>query len=144
MPPNKTIAYPPPRLADLRKQGAFPSFDDLPEDNDVDLEYVDTTDGFNYGPRKHWCFLAEIVNVQTFLRLILTVKDRAGQITRLMFYTPSRGGEVPPSQLRPGYTVAVLYAEQHAFLDMSVGIRHEKPTALKVKPDGLRPSLHCH
>lgn len=109
--------------------------------NDVDLEFFDTADGFSYRPRKHWCFLAEIVNIEDFLRLSLTVKDRAGQTTRLMFYNDSRGQEMSPSQLHQGYTLAVLYAEQHGFLDCSVGVRHQDPKYLKVRPASIKPAL---
>lgn len=128
-------------LADLRNEGSFPAFDSLPDENDVDLEFFDTADGFSYRPRKHWCFLAEIVDIEDFLRLGLTVKDRAGRTTRILFYTDSRGREMSPSQLRQGYTVAVLYAEQHGFLDLSVGIRHEDPKYLKVRPTSIKSTL---
>lgn len=105
------------------------------------MDFFDTADGFNYRPFKHWCFLAEIVDVGTFLRLRLEVKDRAGQISPLCFYTDDRGEEVPASRLRRGYTVAVLYAKKHGFLDMSVGIRHEEPKFLKVKQTSSEPVL---
>jgi hypothetical protein len=87
------------------------------------------------------CFLAEIVDVEKFLRFRLVVEDRAGLITRLMFYIDNRGEEVSPSLLRQGYTIAILYAEQHGFLNTSVGIRHEESKFLKVKPTSAKPAV---
>lgn len=128
------------QYADLRSETAFPLFDDLPEENDISLEFYESTDGFSYRPRKHWCFLAEIIDVENFMRLRLIVKDKAGRKVPIAFYTESRGLEVDPSYIQEGFTVAILYAEQHGFLDLSVGIRHENPTAIKVKSPELRSS----
>ncbi|KAJ6259358.1 hypothetical protein Dda_6258 [Drechslerella dactyloides] len=120
--------------ADFRSEVAFPSFKDLPGENDVSLAYYDSGDGFTYHPHRHWCFLAEIVDVQRLIRLQLTVKDKNGREVPIFFYTDGRGSELDPSRIRPGFTVAVLYAEQHGFLDFSVGIRHENPTSMKIFP----------
>ena len=120
--------------ANLRSEAAFPPFDDLPEEYDINLEFYESTDGFSFRPRKHWCFLAEIIEVMTFLRLRLIVKDKTDRTVPIHFYTEDRGLELDPSYVREGYTVAILYAEQHGFLDFSVGIRHENPTVIKVKP----------
>lgn len=126
-----------PQHTDLRDEATFPPFDELPGENDVDLEFYESTDGFSYRPRKHWCFLAEIVEIESFLRLRLTVKNRGtghddDTPVVVAFYTPGRGRELDPSCVRKGFTLAVLYAEQHGFLDMTTGIRLEDPTALKV------------
>ncbi len=118
--------------ADLRNDSMFPCFDELPGENDLDLNFLESTDGFTYHPRKHWCFLAEIVHIENFFRLRLIVKDKAGQQVSVAFYTSGSGREIGHRQLERGFTVAVLYGEQHGFLDMTVGIRHENPTSLKV------------
>ncbi|KAK7414307.1 hypothetical protein QQX98_006824 [Neonectria punicea] len=118
--------------ADLRDDAMFPSFGALPEENDVDVDFFESSDGFSYRPRKHWCFLAEIVAIEDFLRLKLIVKDKSGQEVPVLFYTPGRGGELDPVRVRKGSTLAILYGEQHGFLDMTVGIRHENPGSLKV------------
>lgn len=124
----------------LRDDRTFPSFAALPYENDIDLEYWESLDGFMYHPRKHWCFLAEITDIDTFLRLRLIVKDKAGHKVPVSFHTDGRGTELSPSGVREGYTVAFLYAEQHGFMDLTVGIRHENPKALKVSTP--LPSLH--
>jgi len=129
------------QYADLQSETAFPTFDSLPEENDVSLEFYESADGSSYRPRKHWCFLAEIIDVEKFLRLRLIVKDKSGRTVPIAFYTDNRGLELDPSYAQEGFTVAILYAEQHGFLDLSVGIRHEDPTVMKVKL--LEPRIFC-
>ncbi|KAM0269036.1 hypothetical protein ACHAQH_009853 [Verticillium albo-atrum] len=118
--------------ADLRDDAMFPSFSALPEENDLDLDFFESNDDFSYRPRKHWCFLAEIVDIDHFLRLKFIVKDKAGQEVPVSFYTPGRGGELDPSYIQKRSTLAILYGEQHGFLDSTIGIRHENPESLKV------------
>ena len=63
-------------------------------------------------------------------------KDNEGTLLgadHLAFYTPARGRELDPASVKRGFTVAALYGIQHGFLDMTVGIRHEDPTSLKVR-----------
>ncbi|KAL8365076.1 hypothetical protein RB595_004069 [Gaeumannomyces hyphopodioides] len=135
---EKEIPQEQPQHTDLRDEATFPSFNELPEENDLDLEFYESTDGFSYHPRKNWCFLAEIIEIENFLRLRFIVKDGAGHDTVVAFYTPSRGRELDPSCIRKGFTLAILYAEQHGFLDMSTGVRLEDPTVLKIFPVPLR------
>ncbi|SPO02967.1 related to FMP27 Found in Mitochondrial Proteome [Cephalotrichum gorgonifer] len=129
------------RYADLRDDSTFPSFHGLPDENELDLEFFESNDGFSYHPRKHWCFLAEIVEIEKFLRLRLVVEDKAGQKTIVAFYTGGRGIELDPSRVREGFTIAVLYPHQHRFLDTSVGIRHEDAPSLKIFPVALKDLL---
>ena len=42
------------------------------------------------------------------------------------------GGELAPSQIQKGHTIAILYAQRHAFKFSERGIRHEKPKDIKV------------
>ena len=120
------------QYADLRSDIYFPLFHDLPGEHTIDMEFLETSDGFNYSPRKHWCFLATITDIENFIRLRLIVKDKNGHELPVAFYTDRKGSELDPSSIQEGFTVAILYAEQHGFLDCSTGIRHETPTALKV------------
>ena len=122
----------PGQPADLRNRATFPGFDDLPDDNDINPEFYTSSDGFMYRPRRHWLFLAEIVDFSTLLRLQMDIKDINGTKIPLFFYTDRRGSELAPSQVQKGYTVAILYAQRHAFLYSERGIRHEKPTEMKV------------
>ncbi|KAF5592021.1 SET domain protein [Fusarium subglutinans] len=116
----------------FRNQATFPSFIQLPNETDVDDNFFKTRDGVNYQPRRHWCFLAEITDYLTIVRLQMEVKDVADKKTQVFFYTGGRGSEIAPSQLCKGYTIAILYAQQHAFAFSEPGIRHEDPTLVKV------------
>lgn len=123
------------QYADFRDGVMFPAFGALPEENGIGLGFFQSNDEFLYEscrPRKHWCFLAEIVEIERFLRLKLIVKDKAGRKSHVVFHTDGRGDELALSGVREGVTVAILYPEQHGFFDMSVGIRHENPKLLRV------------
>lgn len=134
---NQTIGGTP--YANLRNDATFPSFDALPEENGLDLRFFESDDGYSYHPRKHWCFLAEIVGIEMFMRLRLDIEDKTKQKTSVLFYTEDRGRELRPSTLKEGYTVAIIYPEQHGFLDMTVGIRHENRSLLKVSLHAFLP-----
>jgi hypothetical protein len=120
------------KFTNLRKDTNFPAFGDLPGENDIDMEYYYSSDGFHYIPQKHWCFLAEVIEISQFFRLTLRVRDKAGQEIPVSFYTENRGQELVVSGLRTGQTIAILYAHQHGFLDMTVGIRQEDMSTIKV------------
>jgi len=122
----------PGQLADFRNRAAFPGFDDLPLENHIDPEFHATVDEFTYRPRRHWLFLAEIVDFGRLLRLEMTIKDVEGMAVPLFFYTEGRGSELETSLIHKGYTVAILYAEVHKFAFSEPGIRLEDPTHIKV------------
>ncbi|KAK3290816.1 uncharacterized protein B0H64DRAFT_446639 [Chaetomium fimeti] len=131
-PPRAACEY-----ADLRNDAMFPCFSALPWENALDLDFLESTDGFSYRPRKHWCFLAEIVDIEQFIRLKLVTKDKTGLEVPVAFHTPGRGDELDPLCVQKGFTLAVLYAEQHGFLDMTVGIRQEDLASLRIFPVAL-------
>ncbi|KAK3903629.1 hypothetical protein C8A05DRAFT_43156 [Staphylotrichum tortipilum] len=130
--PTQTSPQAADQYADFRNDAMFPCFDELPGENDLDLDFYESTNGVSYRPSMHWCFIAEIVEIERFMRFRLVVEDKARNQIPVAFYTSHRGGELDPLCLEKGYTVAVLYGEQHGFLDMSVGIRHENPASLKI------------
>ncbi|GLA43968.1 hypothetical protein AnigIFM63309_002227 [Aspergillus niger] len=74
-------------IRNLRDQTYFTAFDGLLDENSIDLDDYTSGDGFRYIPRKHWCFFAEVVEVSHFLRLILLVRDVAGQEVSVHYYT---------------------------------------------------------
>jgi len=110
-------------LGHLRSYPHFPGFNDLPHDHGVPLDFYERSDISSRQPRRHWCFLGEIVDSATLLRLQLELRDVNGKEIPLYFYTDGRGTEVAPAQLRQGYTVAVLYAKRHVFIYGPPGIR---------------------
>ena len=119
------------QYANFRNEEIFPAFVGLPRDDDINVTFYNTVDGFNRMPRKHWCFLAEIIDIERFIRVKLIVRDKAGTTVPVDFHT-DRGIEFALTQLQPGYTIAILYAHQHGFLDFTTGIRQEEYCAVKV------------
>ncbi|KAK8900780.1 hypothetical protein QC760_010544 [Botrytis cinerea] len=122
----------PGQLVSFRNRAIFPSFNDLPHENYVDIEFHVSVDEFNYRPRRHWLFLAEIVDFNRFIRLQMSIKDVDGMTVPLFFYTMGRGDELEPSLIQNGYTIAIFYAEFHAFAFSEPGIRLEDITNIKV------------
>jgi hypothetical protein len=120
------------QLANLRSCVTFPGFINLPDENDVDPEFYKRSNIGTYRPRRHWCFLGEIVDFTILLRLQMEIKDVDSTTIPLYFYTDGRGSELVPAQVQKGYTVAILYAERHAFMSFELGIRHEDPQMIKV------------
>ncbi|KAG1738497.1 hypothetical protein EDB19DRAFT_1713853 [Suillus lakei] len=121
----------------LRNNVNFPTFSGLPEEpeNEVDLIYYDEGP-FGLKPSQHWCFLGEIVDSIGLVRVLLRVKDKHGQVITIGLYTDDGGRALAP-QIKQGHTVAILYGEQHGFLDMSVGIRVEDASNIKIIPCSL-------
>ena len=122
----------PGQPADFRNRATFPGFNDLPHENHIDPEFYASVDKFIRRPRRHWLFLAEIVDFGTLLRLQMTLRDVDGMTVPLFFYTEGRGSELEPSLVQKGYTIAIFYAEFHAFAFSEPGIRLEEPTNIKV------------
>jgi hypothetical protein len=63
---------------------------------------------------------------------VLRAKDIDGADAVIAWYTPDDGREMDIKAIRPGYTVAILEAEPHIFLDGSTGVRIEDPRIVKV------------
>ena len=122
----------PGQPVDFRNRTTFPGFIDLPEENSVSPEFYASSGGLTNRPRRHWLFLAEIVDFATSLRLQMEINDVDGTTVPLFFYTDGRGSELAPLQVQKGYTIAILYAQRHAFMSSEPGIRHEEPTNIKV------------
>ncbi|PGH26701.1 hypothetical protein AJ80_01647 [Polytolypa hystricis UAMH7299] len=129
------------QLANLRSRATFPGFIDLPGENDVDPDFYRSSDMVTYQPRRHWCFLGEIVDFASLLRLQMEIEDIDGTKIPLYFYTDGRGSELAPARVQKGYTVAILYAQRHAFMFCEPGIRHEDPRMIKIFPLSLHKLL---
>ena len=118
-------------FANLQNLRSFTTFSRLPEKDLLDLTFYRNM-GVGYVPRRHWCFLGEIVDIVPTIRLNLFVKDASGENLFIAFHTDGRGREVKLSKVRVDKTVAVLYANRHAFMFSPTGIRHEEPSSLTV------------
>lgn len=87
------------QYANFRNKERFPTFADLPGEHDINLTFYNTVDGFNYTPRKHWCFLSEITDIERFVRVKRILQDIAGTTVPVAFHTDGRGAEfAPPSE----------------------------------------------
>ena len=112
-------------------QTTFPSFRACPDENSIDLACYQSENGFSFHPHKHWCLLAEIVYVEYFIRLRLIVRDRSGEKLPVAFHLDNED-ELDLSDFQIGSVVAILYAHQHGFLDMTVGVRQETERSVMV------------
>ena len=103
----------------------------------MDLDYYHSADGYMYHPTRHWCLLAEITDVGFFFRLRLLVRDCSGEQFPIAFHLEDGTPDV--HQYRVGHTVAILYAHQHGFLDMTTGIRQEESSTCQVSIKATEP-----
>jgi hypothetical protein len=75
--------------------------------------------------------LAEITEVENFIRPRILARDKIGAEFPIAFYL--KDDEVfDPSLYQKRSTIAILYAHQHDFLDRSVGIRQEDMDNIQV------------
>jgi len=148
----------------LRSMLSFPSFRELPKDDNLDDIYY----GFSalrgtWRPCRHWVFLAEIVEDLTFRlpdgvplvsmfrsgdlgiqRPRFSVRDRAGD-EHIVAYHIERL-ELPAFEKKKhavGHTLAVYYANGHDFMDFTSGLRIEAMTNIKVIPCSLETLLNA-
>jgi hypothetical protein len=130
-----------PPSSNLRNPITFPSFANLPADNDIDpLYYAPNPQTGIYTPTRHWAFLAEIVDFTTFIRLQVNVKDNSGLVLPVWIHTDDRGKGLA-QQCQQGSTLVVTYAEQHYFMDGSVGIKLEEDFSFHVLPHSMTDLL---
>ncbi|KAK4551197.1 hypothetical protein LTR86_011297, partial [Recurvomyces mirabilis] len=126
-------------LHSVPQEQLFQPFNTLPYDDEIDMTYYKISDDNYFTPRRHWCFVREIVHVEHFIRLSLFVRDVEGTTIRVAFHTPQRGRELSTAALEPGNIVLVLYAHAHRFFDMSLGLRQEETTTTKAS--ALHPAV---
>ncbi|KAF7921989.1 uncharacterized protein EAE98_008200 [Botrytis deweyae] len=86
----------------------FPSLLELPHRQRTSPEFYENAGKFNYRPRRHWCFLGEILEFDISVLAIL-VKDVDEREVQLFLETNARG--IFP-RLRKAHTVAILYAQR--------------------------------
>ncbi|EMD31935.1 hypothetical protein CERSUDRAFT_119267 [Gelatoporia subvermispora B] len=126
-------------LGNLRDKRAFPLFADCPYENSANTRYFASNRTGSISPKRHWCFLGEIVDFVVFGRLTIDARDASGRVVRVSFYDNDRGlNFVRGDKVKKGCTVAVLYPEQHFFLDMSQGFRVEDASKVTILPCSLK------
>ncbi|TGO51582.1 hypothetical protein BCON_0158g00080 [Botryotinia convoluta] len=86
----------------------FPAFLELPHREQTSLEFYENVGKSNYRPRRHWCFLGEILEFE-ISDLAILVKDIDDTNVELLLETNARG--IFP-RLRVAHTVAILFAQR--------------------------------
>ncbi|KAL2888291.1 SET domain-containing protein [Ceratocystis lukuohia] len=114
-------------------QSCFSSFLDLPHECIPEPDFYEGTRNNNFRPLRHWCFLGNITDFSTIVRLHFQLEDLDGSIIPLFFHTPGRGQEVENHHTKIGSTIAILYPVHHVFMDGRTGIRLENPQMFKAR-----------
>ncbi|KAF8197116.1 hypothetical protein BJ912DRAFT_1140725 [Pholiota molesta] len=126
---------------DMRDEEHFPTFLELPDDNDLDLRYYEDPyeAGGVVGPIKHWCLLAEIVEVIPYMRPMFRVKDKANNefLVACYFDTHLKMPPIWEKRCKKGGVIAILYATSHYFMDGQNGVRVEEMEYVKFLPCSL-------
>ena len=123
----------------------FPSFGDLPHENDVDEDYWKQNLSGVYVPACTWFFMAEITEDEyaqiPFLRNQVVVTDRAGQRGVPIYFYP-QSGSFDFKLLKKGSTILVVNGQKHNFLDLSIGLRIEDLDSVSVAPCSMDALLN--
>lgn len=118
----------------------FPAFRDIPGDHEFnDRYYIELGDsGATY--KKRWCLIGEITQADAFPRPRLVVRDRTGTSFVVALYLDrSVNATRILSKFKKGYTVAIMTALGHYFLDGSAGCRIEDEEDITVSARGSLP-----
>ncbi|KAJ3206168.1 hypothetical protein HDU82_004683 [Entophlyctis luteolus] len=112
----------------------FPAFNELPFHNIPDDAYqVRSADPASSAvvPRRHWCFVAEIAAVSFVTRprvavlTGLTNPDGSPHTAIVESYSRTAPTTFAWPDLKPGNTIAILYAARRILDDGSIGIRQD-------------------
>ena len=80
----------------------------------------------------HWCFIAEIVDVEYLSEFYVVVKDRTGQRLPASFRPDQHGMATRLQSSRPGLIMAILYAKRFIFPNGTVGLHVKDASQFKV------------
>lgn len=115
----------------------FPSFEDLPPEGGFSKGYWKQSKKRGLVPACTWFFMGEITNDDVsqvgFLHNRVLVSDRDGQDDVPIAFYPETGF-IDIKLLRNFNTIFVATAQQHNFLDSSVGLRVEDLNTVSVAP----------
>lgn len=88
-------------------------------------------DGYCMRPRRHWCFLGEIDESSSFIRMTAFVHTKFGENNIRVAFHPDddtyicRGFRLDTT-ITKNNTLCILYGGRKTFMDMSEGIRSER------------------
>lgn len=127
----------PRAVVDLRDGDTFPPFRHLPHEDEVETDYVEYGDSMERRPRRHWCFFAEVHQVNKSAgHLDVVAVDAVGVPGFLILDASCKSGQAISSRIRKGHTIAVLYAKQHSMYGGRNAILVQNPRAVKVSIPG--------
>lgn len=115
-------------LRSLHNHLTFPPITLLSDYNDPSALFYTGFDEGYIKPSRHWCFLGKIQGTGMHpFRPSAVLEDKLGESITVTFYHDRF--EYPMTfdwdDIRPGYTMAILYCEKKNMLDLTVGIRAE-------------------
>ncbi|KAJ6481278.1 hypothetical protein C8R47DRAFT_1135252 [Mycena vitilis] len=113
----------------------FPAFRRLPREYAWDPTYYSQSGV----PKTRWCFLAEIKrNVPWFRPTQYEVVDKHGGEYLVAFHPKDRAREpVIAAKCQNGYTMCIMYAVKHLFLDGQIGVRVDNESTVTILPCSL-------
>ena len=125
------------KLADRR---FYPAFCELPQADDLDLNYYTETPEGRLMPSRTWCFAAEIVSDALAqipeLGHRVEVRDVFGDVRSVLFFPIQ--GSLDLGMLRNGHTLFVRYASRCFFSDLATeAIKVEDLDMCCIIPCGL-------
>ncbi|KAI8872123.1 hypothetical protein GQ42DRAFT_161523 [Ramicandelaber brevisporus] len=120
----------------------FPSYKQLPSEYYVNEDFY-VFAGRVGRPRRHWCYMGEILQVVSYGRVVLKVRDIDGTVILVAFYIDN-DKDLNLRELVRGSTIFIRYAHQHYFLDGNVGIRIEDLETVLVLPYSMKTILEAH
>ncbi|CAI6274406.1 unnamed protein product [Periconia digitata] len=115
---------PDPKRIDFYDRKIFPGFNDLPVECDHQSIYI------KRHPRRHWCFLGEILECTMSERLDITVTDIDGEIVSISL---EASADYNSFDFERGHTLGILYAERYP--DLKEGV---KSISAKIRPGCLK------
>ena len=112
---------------------AYPTFDILSDYNEPSMDFYTGWDSGCLTPSRNWCYMADIIMDGVHIRPSAIVMDSAGEEHLVCFYLDdAKSGDTIAEAMKPGYTLALLFAERKTFMDLQEGIRVEDTTSAKV------------
>ncbi|KAF9733941.1 hypothetical protein PMIN02_010897 [Paraphaeosphaeria minitans] len=100
----------PSLFANIWDRSTFLGINGLPTEGLFDVEYHQDASMGQSKPKRHWCFMAEVIDKATPGQLQLKVKDVDNRITGIFFNDRYKGAKLPDHPRKKG-TVIVLYAQ---------------------------------
>lgn len=123
----------------------FPAFEDLPREGEFVKSYWKQNKSKGVSPACTWFFMGEITKDDVSqigqLRNLVLVTDREGRKNiPIAFYPES--GFMDYKLLKNNNTIFVANAQQHHFLDFTVGLRVENLSTVTIAPCSMEDMLY--